>query len=719
MGTKFTASDIRDLNEFTININTYINGNNRLKSIKHSPSLDLPALFNEIMGLNDFDSFDKNKHSFTVGQKSARELLFSIIKHCQYPDSYPIGYPQWKRLNNYCKWSTIGNTDYDKLCDLYKNIHIPSKDTPRHVYFAAYMDFLARQLIKDIAPGINSYDEDQVDYIFPMKEYKELIKKIRVAVKAGGKPVGTPAPSGGAASGSTNIPSHPLNLILYGPPGTGKTYNTVNKALDIVNPNWHKEYESKVAARTLAPDIKDERDYALAEFRKYLETGQIVFTTFHQSMCYEDFIEGIKPEPVPEKITAIHKNEVGSATTITQFGDGTTTIDNLSRMKYEVKDGIFKKMCDLKAFLKDAMSKKIVFSLEGGGGFIVDKIEGKTICCKDPDGKMPDVEEDLDDLTASLKEELESKPEAEPETDQKEEREEKDEKGKKTSQEWNPNLNPNVDPNPDSTSVPPRRDYPYRWGIIRKFLERKVLIIDEINRGNVSQIFGELITLIEKDKRLGNDEWLTATLPYSQESFGVPNNLYIIGTMNTADRSVEALDTALRRRFSFEEMMPDASKVTGGIDISYSDKTGALNNENISFSSLLETINERIVLLKDREHQIGHSYFMNCPTTSDNEKKKWLKKVFKDKIIPLLQEYFYGDYKKIYYVLGGEKVKNLQPNQKAGFVLKQEMSQDIKTVFAGDVDDSEVDIAEARYEINTIDDNFDIDVAIAKLMKRI
>ncbi len=212
--------------------------------------------------------------------------------------------------------------------------------------------------------------------------------------------------------------------------------------------------------------------------------------------------------------------------------------------------------------------------------------------------------------------------------------------------------------------------------------ENYVLIIDEINRGNVAQIFGELITLIEPSKRLGNDEKMTATLPYSQKPFGVPNNLYIIGTMNTADRSVEALDTALRRRFSFEEMMPKP-KLLGDKELC-----------DVKLSDLLTTINQRIVALKDREHQIGHSYFMGLKTDSD------LKDVFKDKIIPLLQEYFYGDYKKIYYVLG------------PGFVEKKTE----KTIFAVENPDyDEFDIPEERYDIVSFDATFNIKDAIEKM----
>lgn len=164
---------------------------------------------------------------------------------------------------------------------------------------------------------------------------------------------------------------------------------------------------------------------------------------------------------------------------------------------------------------------------------------------------------------------------------------------------------------------------------------RYAIFIDEINRGNVSAIFGELITLIEPDKRIGAVNELKVKLPYSKREFGVPKNVDIIGTMNTADRSVEALDTALRRRFSFVEMQPNPSIL--------------LNSEyqDVDLKRLLETINQRIEVLVDKDHQIGHSYFIGIQNLED------LKQIFKDKIIPLLEEYFYGDFGKIGLVLGG------------------------------------------------------------------
>lgn len=184
---------------------------------------------------------------------------------------------------------------------------------------------------------------------------------------------------------------------------------------------------------------------------------------------------------------------------------------------------------------------------------------------------------------------------------------------------------------------------------------RYAIFIDEINRGNVANIFGELITLIEPDKRLGAKNEMTVTLPYSKEKFGVPDNLDIIGTMNTADRSVEALDTALRRRFSFEEVLPNPGLVREVLG-------EKANFEGIQLDEVLERINFRIERLIDRDHTIGHAYFLKLKDVEDF--KASLVDVFCDNIMPLLQEYFYNDYPKIGLVLGSGFVQVLDNEKK-------------------------------------------------------
>ena len=290
-----------------------------------------------------------------------------------------------------------------------------------------------------------------------------------------------------------------------------------------------------------------------------------MFTTFHQSFCYEDFIEGIKP-----------------------------ILDENNELSYNIEDGIFKIACDKAANL---------------AGF-----------------------EDLNDALKSSKEIVKAK-----------------------------------------------------FEVSEPFF----LFIDEINRGNISQIFGELITLIEEDKRLGKNNETRITLPYSKGEieFCVPPNLYIIGTMNTADRSIEALDTALRRRFSFTEVMPD-SKTLEGIIIS-----------DIALDNLLEVLNERIEVLLDRDHTIGHSYFIKL----ENEDKEGLKKIFKNNIIPLLQEYFYGDYEKIGLVLG------------EGFFEKTDLSKQVS--FPSFFNISKPD-RQQTYKLKIIDENFDIIEALKILLNK-
>lgn len=416
-----------------------------------------------------------------------------------------------------------------------------------------------------------------------------------------------------------------LNQILYGPPGTGKTYNTINNAIKIINPDF---------------DLNQERKLVKQEFERLVNAGQIVFSTFHQSMSYEDFIEGIKPE----------------------------TVDN--EVIYEIKQGIFKLICEqakAKAISSDNFEqvyKKLLEEIKKNGGKLV-------------------LESIVHAKEFTVYENSKGNLRFHANTDKRYE-------GviKKDIIEHYLKTGETLDWPSYVKAVGAHIVAKYHYTKEELHTNKNyVLIIDEINRGNISQIFGELITLIEEDKRLGKPEALEVTLPYSKEKFGVPANLYIIGTMNTADRSVEALDAALRRRFSFEEMMPKPELITNEI-----------NGTNLS--KVLETINQRIEILLDKDHQIGHSYFMSVETVDD------LKSAFKNKIIPLLQEYFFGDYGKIGLVLG------------SGFVTATK-KMDSKNLFAN-FDDSydAADFAERTiYKIVDVDSSeFDIQTAIKSLL---
>ena len=413
-----------------------------------------------------------------------------------------------------------------------------------------------------------------------------------------------------------------LNIILYGPPGTGKTYNTINKSLSIIESKEEKEFE------------KEERKALKERFDKNIKDGRIVFTTFHQSMCYEDFIEGIKPQK-PES--------------------------NADYLKYDIENGVFKRLCEIaktnyfqesdktenesdefdkvySLFIEDikkqiSNNEEVVFHTHTNFEIHVRNINNNQIVTR---GKTANKD------SAIIKDKL-----------------------RLLYYEYK-NINDLLNLSNKEKAI--RRVIGTCWHSsylavllgFKEFESKKVvqntvinsnknyvLIIDEINRGNVSQIFGELITLIEEDKRLGKPEALKVTLPYSKKEFGVPPNLFIIGTMNTADRSVEALDTALRRRFSFVEMPPKPEIIAE--EGALKDKGGIV--DDIKLVELLKKINTRIEKLLNKDYMIGHSYFISVANISD------LKQVFHNKILPLLQEYFYGDYGKIGLVLGSGFVK--------------------------------------------------------------
>lgn len=361
------------------------------------------------------------------------------------------------------------------------------------------------------------------------------------------------------------------NLLLYGPPGTGKTYNTVNYAVSIVE---NRPFEDIVA---------EGYPLALEKYDRYTKMGRIAFMTFHQSLSYDDFIEGIRPE-------------------ITDTGD----------LVYVASPGVFYRFCesaDHPELIDDGISEAFRDLSDNAKMFAV---------CDDsiPEGAengdiLVHVSEKVIDRIGIVKDgvvwqELSERPKA------------------------------------DNGWTYPHRIYkPAKRFVFSHILGKKggdigncVFIIDEINRGNVSRIFGELITLLESSRRKGNPECLEVYLAQMKKMFSVPDNVFVLGTMNTADKSLTALDAALRRRFEFIEMMPNPDVLQGRVV------------SGVEIGKLLETINKRVEILYDREHMLGHAYFISVRTMDD------LAQCFINKVIPLLQEYFFDDYEKICWVLG-------------------------------------------------------------------
>lgn len=476
------------------------------------------------------------------------------------------------------------------------------------------------------------------------------------------------------------------NIILYGTPGTGKTYSSVQYAVAII--------EEKPLNVIKAEDY----DTVFARYLKYKEDGLIAFTTFHQSFGYEEFIEGIRPV-----VSSEDKAESGRD------------------IEYEVHDGIFKAFCD-KAGTPIGGSASADLGIGKNPSVWKVSLEGtgdnptRTECMENNhirigwDGYGETISDATDysrDGGSTVLNAFYNKMQigdivmscyssktidaigvvtGEPEWHDEYPHYKRLRKVKWLVKGINEDI---IDFNAGKSMT---LSSVYKLSvsvsdalqILRKVnpalftqkvtIPNRVFIIDEINRGNISKIFGELITLIEPEKRIGAKEQLRATLPYSGQNFGVPDNVYIIGTMNTADRSIALLDTALRRRFSFVEMQPDVTVlndiIVDGIDI----------------AAMLDTLNKRITVLLDREHTIGHSYLLPLKA---NPTLEMLADIFKSKIIPLLQEYFYDDYEKIQLVLGD----NQKPDDSTRFIVKK--ANTVKLFGNADIDFPEY------YEVNS------------------
>ena len=490
------------------------------------------------------------------------------------------------------------------------------------------------------------------------------------------------------------------NIIFYGPPGTGKTYTTAKRAVEICKTESEKELT----------------DYSeiMEKYNELKKKNRIEFITFHQSYGYEEFIEGIKPIVLNEDDESEDENENNQ--------ESKTNIKIENDIKYDIVDGIFKKFCDnaRKAIIEtdnnndnndnndiplEAIVWKVTvrgevredcfnnsrvridwnFDDAGAVGFVEEVKKGDIIITTDGSRtKINGIAVVIDDKGYILA---------------GEERDTTTRNVKwlaKNIDENIKNINkekmlhrrtvarvPNMKVEDIIKLAKEKNQEELSKIVIKENKDPYVFIIDEINRGNISKIFGELITLIEPTKRSGKKECISTKLPYSKEEFTVPDNVYIIGTMNTADRSIALMDTALRRRFKFEEMLPNYDLLK---DIFVEDE-----GVKVNIGAMLKVINERIEYLYDREHTIGHAVFLELKENNNIDK---LENIFKKSVIPLLQEYFYEDYEKIRIILGDNA-----KDEDEQFILAVSIPKDI---FEGDIGD--IDIPEKKYIINY--DNF-------------
>lgn len=379
------------------------------------------------------------------------------------------------------------------------------------------------------------------------------------------------------SKGSTKV-DKALNSILFGAAGTGKTFHTINHALSIIENKPLEVLE------------KEDRTELKKRFDQYKAQGQIKFVTFHQSFSYEDFVEGIRAETIA------------------------------GQLHYDVKPGVFKEICEDAQIEIDAKQNNVSAPIEASINSVIDQLiaQAKTEemifhtkrgaeikVSSNSAGTLFALTSTGSNITLSIRHIRNYlKTQRDIIVDQK-------------SYEW-------------AIANSLRSEIEYANSIAK--VKPYVLIIDEINRGNISRIFGELITLIEDSKRQGADEELSVTLPYSKEEFSVPSNVFIIGTMNSSDRSLTGLDIALRRRFTFIEM-PPKPELLNKIEV-----------EGLNIGEMLKVINQRIEVLLDRDHCIGHANFMSLKKQPTLEH---LATIFKQKIIPQLQEYFFDDWAKI------------------------------------------------------------------------
>lgn len=456
----------------------------------------------------------------------------------------------------------------------------------------------------------------------------------------------------------------PENLILHGPPGTGKTFATAAEAL-----------------RLCGEPVPESRDEVMADYDRLQAEGRIAFVTFHQSTSYEDFIEG--RQPVTED-----DGESGSGTgfrlkTIpgifrriaqqAEFGFAIDTADeayslddrqvfkmSIGRANDAADDYLFEtaieegctllgwealdfsddRFMDPNKILEECRNhgtREGEPTLQSGQVSQIDTFRNQM---QKGDIVVVSKGNSLIRAIGEVTGDYEFRPS---DTVRYSHRRAVrwiwvDRSGKKVSEIYDGKFTQR-----SIYRLSPSR---LKTGALERYLnsdglaeirETKpfVLIIDEINRANISKVFGELITLIEPDKRLGMPNALTVRLPYSGEEFGVPKNLHILGTMNTADRSIALLDTALRRRFEFREMLPKPDTLQD-----------AGQRCGLDLPRILTVLNERIEYLYDREHQIGHAYFINCASRDEVDV------VMRYKVIPLLAEYFFEDWSKVAAVLG-------------------------------------------------------------------